>query len=174
MNLPMNQPHISGLEASRLLTKATRSWVWATMAEACNTARGRYVDAWNICFDTLNSQAGDKELASLWGAFMRHLTISGTARFVLGCEGCGRVSEDEQLLLHSVAAHQCGAKKEACDALGKWFAGNALWKADALVEAVADQLSVQGYILPVACHISTADGNKSPNTAFAAGQKVMN
>ncbi len=178
MNMPMNQPYVSGLEASRILTKATRSWVWATMAEACNTARGKYVDAWHTCFDTLrgrtDGQMGETELASLWGAFMRHLTITGTARFLLGCEACGRGSEDEKLLLGSVAAHQRGAKKDACTILEKWFVGAALWKADALIEAIADQLSVQEYMLPTACDTTTENGHTYTPPTMGAGQKVLN
>lgn len=144
MNMPMNQTDAAGRRAAEIVTTATRSWVWAIMADACRTARGRYVDLWTDCFDKL----GSRELSMMWGSFMRHLSIEANAKFLLGCAGCGRVSEDERILLKSLAAHQQGLKREASQMLERWFSGEALWKADALVEAFADQLSLHGHRLP--------------------------
>lgn len=146
MNMPMSQTNTSGHEAARIVVTATRSWVWAIMADACRTARGRYVDLWNDCFDKL----GSRDLSLMWGSFMRHLSLDANTKFLLGCSGCGRTSEDEQTLLNSLAAHQQGYKKDACTLLERWFSGEALWKADALVEAFADQLLLHGHTLPYA------------------------
>ena len=144
MNMPMKQAEVMGYRNAMLVLTATRSWVGAVMSQSCGRARSRFVGMWDDCFD----QLGDPELANIWGSFMRHLTIDGKATFMLGCSGCGRSSEDENILLSCLSAHQRGQKVEACGKLERWFDGEALWKADALAEAFADQMSLQGYVLP--------------------------
>lgn len=62
------------------------------------------------------------------------------------------MSEDEAILMDCLALHQSGDKDEAYKMLGRWFDGEAQWKADALIEAFADQLSLKGHLLGDNCH----------------------
>ena len=154
MNMQMKPSDVLGYRNALLVITATRSWVRAIMAKSCQSSRNRdrFVGMWNDCFE----QFGDPELANIWGSFMRHLTIEGRATFLLGCSGCGRNSEDENLLLNCLSAHQQGEKIAACDVLERWFEGEALWKADALAEAFSDQLSLHGFTLPRTSKQATA------------------
>lgn len=167
MNMPLKTTEINSRKTSQLILSATRSWVWAIMAESCRTARGRYVHMWNECFE----QIGDKSLAMMWGSFLRHLTLEGNAKFLLGCSGCGRASKDEAILLDCLALHQSGNKDEAYKMLSRWFEGEAQWKADALIEAFADQLSLKGFLINEPNHGSPADLAKQ---SAGATQKWLN
>ena len=141
MNQPARSENEVGFEGEDLVLQATRSWVWAIMADACGTARSRYVRMWEDSFELI----GSREAARIWSSFMRLLSLEGNAKFLIGCGGCGRPSIDERALLRCLAAHQAGQKREAAHLLEHWFDGESLWKADALAEAFADQLSLKGF-----------------------------
>lgn len=167
MALPLKQKKIDAQNNAQLILSATRNWAWSIMAGSCKASRSRYVDMWNECFD----QLGDKNLGLLWGSFMRHLTIEGEVKFLLGCSGCGRKTKDEAALLDCLAAHQTGNKDYAYKLVGRWFSGEAQWKADALIEAFADQLSLKGFAL------HSAAGERGVSKSFTAretSQKHIN
>ncbi len=145
MNMQVKHSEVMGYRNATLLLTATRSWVGAVMTQSCRGSRRRFVGMWDDCFEEL----GGAELANIWGSFMRHLTLDGRSTFLLGCSGCDASSEDEAILLQCLVAHQHGHKIGACKMLERWFEGEALWKADALIEAFADQLSIQGLPLPL-------------------------
>lgn len=170
MNMPMKQADVMGYRNATLVLTATRSWVGAVMSRSCRSARDRFLGMWNDCFD----QLGDPELANIWGSFMRHLTIDGKATFMLGCSGCGRSSEDENILLNCLSAHQRGQKVEAYGMLERWFEGEALWKADALAEAFADQLSLHGYVLPTSPDPQPTSGSTHRHDKQGSAARKLN
>lgn len=166
MNVQSSAATMMAQKSATVVVTATRAWVWSIMAQACETSRGRYVRLWDDCFDRL----GGASMVKLWGSFMRHLSINGKAQFLLGCHGCGRLSEDEGYLVQCLAAHQHGLKREACGILERWFEGEALWKADALAEAFADELSRQGHSLPHA--VDSDPGHPYPEQYKARHQRL--
>lgn len=143
--LPMASETYAVGSPAWLLLRATRAWVRAILAETCSKARGRYVDEWNDVFAMMGSPLA----ANLWGSFMRHLGREGTARFLLGCAGCGGASVDEEILLRCLAAHQSGQKGDALQLLERWFEGTALWQADALAEAFAELVGTHGFFIQI-------------------------
>lgn len=144
MNQPARYESDTNSETAHLVIRATRSWVRAIMSDACSKARCWHLHIWDDSFDMV----GSREAPHIWSSFMRLLSLEGNAKFQLGCGSCGRASVDEQVLLHCLASHQQGRKPEAMALLGRWFSGAALWRADALIEAFADQLSLKGFHLP--------------------------
>ncbi|WP_262694449.1 hypothetical protein [Kordiimonas aquimaris] len=131
-------------ETPRWILRAMRSWVRAILASSCSKTRSWHAQVWQESCAAF----GSGDAVSIWGTFMAHLCTESSVTFQQGCAGCGRVSDDENALLQCIAAHQTGSKQKANMILQKWFKGEALWQADALVEAFADHLSQRGLIIP--------------------------
>ncbi len=138
-NLPTRNDHL----ASRIILRATRSWVRALEPSASKQTRDCHVAIWNDSFALI----GKSDAKILWGNFMQHLAKTATSPFVLGCRGCGRVSKHEYSLLQSIAGHQRNNNKLVQSNLKLWFKGQALLKAEVITEAFADQLSTKGFTL---------------------------
>jgi hypothetical protein len=138
-NLPTQNDHLG----SHIILRATRSWVRALEPSASKQTRDCHVAIWNDSFVLI----GKSDAKILWGNFMQHLAKTATSPFVLGCRGCGRVSQDEYYLLQSIAGHQYNNSKLVRRNLQRWFKGQALVKADVITEAFADQLSAKGFTL---------------------------
>jgi hypothetical protein len=137
-------PESYTLDAAMLILRATRSWIRALQPGASKSTRDCYVAIWNESFQEL----GSMEAKTIWGNFMQHFCQNISRPFTLGCRGCGKVSEDEYLLLTCIAAQQQNKPYHAVHSLKQWFDAPALEKADAITEAFADQLSICGYHLP--------------------------
>lgn len=130
-------------EAADLIILATRSWVRAAFKEKHGQDREWYKKAWDSCFEVVGSSAA----AKIHDAFLKHFSRLGKKQFVLGCACCGRVSADERRLVDMIRALQEGDLEAAQDTLSYWFDNEAMWEAEALCEAFADQLAINGFMV---------------------------